>query len=270
MASSPQRPLNLAAGHRVDWRDEVCSTNKVAMQLADSGAPSGLWLVADRQTAGRGRAERSWVSNPGNLFASYLACFSTPAYNLDGLPLVAGLALYDAVDEIFDEASTAFPLALKWPNDLNCYGAKLGGILIETISATTDTNYPVIIGFGLNLKSAPDVPGKATTSLSAQGLDVSCAHALEVLSKWLDHWLRVWHLGQNMEAVCAAWSQRGVPLGARLKIRGRQGAPLEGRFAGLDSKGALLLDTGGEILTVTFGDVDILSEGDGDIKNGET
>lgn len=245
-------------GQRVVWHDEVGSTNRVVLDLAEAGEPSGLWLVADRQTSGRGRGKRSWISDPGNLFASYLICLSSPAYELHGLPLVAGLALYDAVEKIFDEASTAFPLGLKWPNDLTCYGAKLGGILIETTSSPHKNSYPGVIGFGLNLKSAPLVPDQTTTSVSAQGVEVTRERALEFLGESLQHWLNVWQTSRNIEAVCSAWMERGIPLGSRLKVRGRSATPVEGRFAGLNDEGALLLDTAGEIVTVTFGDVDML------------
>ena len=259
LAKTLRKTPKLPDGQRVLWREEVGSTNRVALDLAEAGEPSGLWMVADRQTLGRGRAKRVWISEPGNLFASYLTSFSSPGYELHGLPLVAGLALHDAVEKIFDEASTSFPLGLKWPNDLTCYGAKIGGILIETTSSPDANSYPVVIGFGLNLKSAPMVPDQATTSVVAQGVDVILEHALEFLGESLQHWLNVWQAGSNIDAVCAAWMERGIPLGSRLKVRGRSGAPVEGRFAGLNKEGALLLDRAGEIMTVTFGDVDMLN-----------
>ena len=246
------------------------------MQCAEAGDPDGLWLVADVQTKGRGRTKRTWISQPGNLFASYYTNFSAPAYKVPGAPLVAGIALYDAVETLFGERTTLFneteirsdeaestnpanPLSLKWPNDLLCGGAKLAGILIETTSSPTPGLYPVIFGFGLNIKSAPQLSDRETTSLIDQKLDVTPAHALEVLASSLDHWLGVWQEGRGMNKICEAAMERSVPMGSRLRVSGIKGDPIEGRFAGLNEQGALLLDSGGKIRTVTFGDVDILN-----------
>ena len=264
----PGKTCKLPKGHRVDWRDTVISTNKVALELAEGGEKPGLWIIADKQTCGRGRSKRSWISQPGNLLASFLTCFSSPAHELPGIPLVAGLALHDAVQMLIDEALSAFPLALKWPNDLTCYGDKLAGILVETASSssTIPASYPVVIGFGLNLASAPRLRDQRTTCLKDHGVDVDCAHALEVLASCLDQWLGRWQEGRNMEAVCAAWTERGLGLGARLQVRAGKGEPLKGRFAGLDAQGALLLDMGYKIETVSFGDVDLLDE---DSDHGE-
>ena len=267
----PHETLNLPKGHRLDWREVVSSTNRVALELAEGGEKPGLWLVADKQTSGRGRSNRSWISQPGNLFASFLTCLSSPPHKVAGMPLVAGIALYDAVQMLRGEASGAFPLALKWPNDLTCFGAKLAGILVETASSTDPHSYPVVIGFGLNLVSAPHDIDQGATSLKEHGLDVDCPHALEILATSLDHQLGVWQEGRNMEAVREAWLARGSALGTPLQVKGRKGEPIEGRFAGLDEQGALLLDRGGKMITVSFGDVDLTDRHpDGNGRHGKT
>ena len=259
MAHNPSKPITMPKGQRVHWHEELASTNRTAMELAEDGEPGGLWVVADRQTSGRGRMSRKWVSQPGNLFASYLTTFDKPAYELPGISLVAGIAFYDAVDRIFADVKTALPLALKWPNDLNLHGNKLAGILVETTSSPDKKSYPVILGFGLNLKSAPQLGGRVATSLGDHGIDVPRDRVLEFLGQSLDHWFDMWQRGRNMEAVCAGWMERGLPLGSKLKVNGRGDVALEGRFAGLDEQGALLLESSGEIISISFGDVDLVN-----------
>src|SRR5262249_51996032 len=118
-----------APGARLVSLDAVGSTNAEAFARARAGERGPLWITARRQTAGRGRRGRARVSEPGNLYASLLLTAPAPPQRAAELSLVAALALHDALAE---RAAMLGPrLALKWPNDVLCDGAKLAGILVE-------------------------------------------------------------------------------------------------------------------------------------------
>src|SRR5512143_704887 len=140
------------------WTGVVClavtdSTNRVAMEMAENGAKHGTVVVADAQTAGRGRMGRRWVSPAGkNLYVSLLLRPSVPTVDAPQLALVAGIALADAVEEV------GVPAFLKWPNDLYCGGRKAAGILAEMASDPDGVRH-VVIGVGLNVNmEETDIP----------------------------------------------------------------------------------------------------------------
>src|SRR5262249_16691285 len=122
-------PGAAAAGVGLIACETVGSTNSEALAYARAGERGPLWITARAQTAGRGRRGRSWVSEPGTLFATLLLTDPAQPERAAQLSFVAALALHDAITTV---APTLAPrLALKWPNDVLCDGAKLAGILIE-------------------------------------------------------------------------------------------------------------------------------------------
>src|SRR5947207_10376488 len=122
-------PSASAAGVRLVMHDALDSTNSEALKLAQGGERGPLWVVAARQTAGRGRRGRNWVSQPGNLYATLLLTDPAPAERWPQLSFVAALALRDAVAALAPALEAR--VAIKWPNDLLLDGAKVAGILIE-------------------------------------------------------------------------------------------------------------------------------------------
>src|SRR2546426_2482581 len=122
-------PRASAAGVRLIAHEVLGSTNSEALQLARHGERGPLWVTAERQSAGRGRRGRSWVSPPGNLYASLLLTDPASPEHWPELSFVAALAIHDAVVEA--AAALKPQLAIKWPNDLLLSGKKFAGILIE-------------------------------------------------------------------------------------------------------------------------------------------
>jgi BirA family biotin operon repressor/biotin-[acetyl-CoA-carboxylase] ligase len=116
--------------------DHVGSTNREAFALAEAGVSGPLWIMARRQSAGRGRSDRQWVSAPGNLHASLLIGLDCPATAVAQLSLLAGVATIDAIRRAAAASGGGEPtgLRLKWPNDILIDGAKCAGILVETSS----------------------------------------------------------------------------------------------------------------------------------------
>lgn len=222
---------------------ETGSTNADMLVLARQGADEGLWLRADRQTAGRGRQGRAWSSLPGNLFASTLVRLRSSDPAPATLALTAAVALHETA-AVFGVAAQ-----LKWPNDLLVGGAKLSGILLERSSDA------VVIGIGVNLTHHPDLADRATTSLAAQGRQVAPDTFLEVLAEAFARWLARWR-GEGMAAIRGAWLAAAHPVGTVLTARTPDGNTRDGLFDGLDPDGALILRlAGGERHVIHAADV---------------
>lgn len=231
----------------------LASTNLEAGKWFQQGQSSPFWIVADEQSAGRGRQGRIWQSEAGNLFTTTGRRFQCDPANLASLSLVTGIALYDAI-----MATTATPLnlTLKWPNDLLCNNAKLGGILIESQKSSTLSGYDIAIGIGVNIKAHPVVKDRETISLSALGANVTRDAVLNALTEKFETWLSVWAEGAGLNRIITAWSKRAAPLNTPISVKLGH-SKIEGRYAGLDETGALKLKlednslkliTGGEVL----------------------
>ena len=252
---SPERNFaTLPCGCRALFLPETTSTNAEAMAVALDGVPPPLWVWAGRQTKGRGRLGRDWDSPVGNLYASLFLQPGCPTQAIGGLPLVAGLAAREAISTLTGGA-LAQQLRLKWPNDIMLDGAKLGGVLIESVVLDAGSRI-VVIGTGLNLASAPSGLERSVTSLEARGFFVAPEQALNALAEATLRWLEIWRNGAGFTQIRASWLRYAVPLGAPMSVTvGRD--KVAGRFAGLDETGALRLHQDGRERTITAGDVAI-------------
>jgi BirA family biotin operon repressor/biotin-[acetyl-CoA-carboxylase] ligase len=234
---------------------EIDSTSSEAMRRAGAGERGPLWIRADRQLAGRGRAGRAWASEPGNLYASLLLAPTCPPSATPQLSLVAGVAVLDAVRsaELALGSAEVPGLRLKWPNDVLIGTAKLAGILVE--STTIGDRLAAVIGIGINLLSSPAAAARPATDLSAHGIRLSPDAMLNYLSVALAAAYMTWDEGRNFAAIRSAWLMRAGPSGERMSVNTGAGQ-VEGEFAGLDDGGALLLrEADGTMARFTFGDV---------------
>src|SRR5438105_12858227 len=173
-------PAAARSGVRLVSFETIGSTNAEALARARAGERGPLWITAGRQTAGRGRRGRSFVSEPGNLFASLLLTDPSPADRAAELSFVAALALHDAICQV--APVLAGRLELKWPNDLLCDGAKLAGILVEGESGS-GRPLAVVIGIGVNCAHHPDGLSYPATSLAACGVTVTPQRLFAALSR---------------------------------------------------------------------------------------
>lgn len=231
--------------------DEVGSTNREAFLRAEAGESGPLWIMARRQTAGRGRSGRQWASEPGNLYASLLVTLACPPAVVPQLSLLAGVAVVDAIAQAAGDAPAG--LRLKWPNDVLIGQAKCAGILAESISGSNAVT--AVIGTGLNLAWHPTDLGRAATNLAEHGARISPDAMLGFLAAAMRHWLAVWGLGTGFARVREAWLEHAGPSGESCSVN--TGAErTEGTFVGLDAGGALLMrDREGRQRSITFGDV---------------
>ncbi len=233
--------------------EEAGSTNTEAFKLAAAGEAGPLWIMARRQTQGRGRSGRRWASEPGNLYASLLQRLDCPQSVVHQLSLLAGVA---AVDAILVAAGAQVPgLRLKWPNDVLIGEAKCAGILPESQSAGRVLEVTVVIGIGINLASHPQGLGRAATHLGAHGLQVMPEAMLAHLAEAMQRWLGVWDGGKGFARVRTAWLRHGGVAGESLSVdTGRE--RIAGTFVDLDGSGALVMrDAQGVERMLTFGDV---------------
>lgn len=207
---------------------ETGSTNADVAELARSGASEGLWLRAERQSAGKGRQGRAWVSPVGNLYASTLVRLRPSDPAAATLALVSAVSLEETVRTFGVEAT------LKWPNDLLVEGAKLSGILLERVDDA------VIIGFGVNLSEAPQGLDRISTSMAALGIAPDPQLFAETLAESFERWLSRWR-GEGLASVRDRWTARAHPTGTALTARLADGSSLDGLFDGLDANGALML-----------------------------
>ena len=226
----------LPAPFRLIAYETIGSTNDEAKRLAREGAAEGLVICAERQTAGRGRRGRAWVSPPGNLYASILLRPECRPATAAQLGFVAALGVADAVAEL----APAIDLRCKWPNDLLANGKKIAGILLETEMVAGDVPDFVVLGIGMNLASSPrDTPYPAT-ALSDQGAPVIApAMMLASLIRHFDRWLSLWREA-GFSPIREAWLPRATGLGQPIRVRLERDT-LDGRFLDLDDDGALLL-----------------------------
>ena len=212
---------------------EIGSTNTALLARLVDGLTlaEGDWLVADRQTGGRGRAGRTWFDGLGNFMGSTVASIASGDPPAPTLALVAGVAVHRAIGAL---APGLRDVWLKWPNDVLIEGAKLGGILLERQGEA------VVVGIGVNLAAAPDLPDRPSASLRGAGVEIARDSFADALATQWASALESWHRG-DWPALRAEWLERAHPLGTRLMVRDAGGQPIEGKFAGLEPHGAALL-----------------------------
>lgn len=233
----------------------VRSTNDAARGLADGGAPHGTLVLAEEQTAGRGRSGRAWDSPPGvGIWMSMVARPDTlPAPGL--LPILVGLAAAEAVDPFVRPAATQ----VKWPNDLHLAGRKVAGILCE---GSWDGARPgaVVVGIGLNVLHTPDdfpeeVRGTATSLRIVAGWSPPRAEVAGAVAAAVARALRN-PPSQLTGSMLDALRRRDALEGRAVRVTGATEAA--GTALGVSPAGALLLRTqDGRLRTVTSGTVRI-------------
>ena len=240
--------------------DAVGSTNREAFQRSEAGELGPLWIMARRQTAGRGRSGRQWASEPGNLYASLLVTLACPPTVLPQLSLLAGVAVVDAIRQAADGALAG--LRRKWPNDVLIGQAKCAGILTESVSGHEAA--VAVIGIGLNLAWHPTDLGRAATNLADHDVRLEPEAMLGFLAAAMQRWLAVWDCGTGFAAVRTAWLERAGPAGEGCSVNiGTE--RIEGTFVGLDAGGALLMqDREGRQRSIGFGDVMLAAADVGD------
>jgi BirA family biotin operon repressor/biotin-[acetyl-CoA-carboxylase] ligase len=225
----------------VRWVEETDSTNTQLLEAARAGAPEGQVLVADHQTAGRGRLGRRWESPPGaSLLVSVLLRPDLAPGRAHLVTMAAGLAASDAVEEVGGVTA-----GLKWPNDLVVGEAKLAGLLAESVVEGGHLR-AVVVGMGCNVTTAP-----------IEGSTAVADHTDAIVDRraLLDAWLR--HLDarlDDLERVLPDYRRRCSTLRRPVRVTRSEG-DLEGRALDVTDDGHLLVEAGDEVVELAVGDV---------------
>jgi BirA family transcriptional regulator, biotin operon repressor / biotin---[acetyl-CoA-carboxylase] ligase len=234
------------------WRDvrvvaSTGSTNADVARAAGEGAAEGLVVVAEEQTSGRGRLDRVWVAPPrSSVLLSVLLRPATPIESLPLLPLLAGLAVVEAVRSVGGVDAT-----LKWPNDVLVGERKLGGILAERVGGG------VVVGIGLDVSLRRDeLPVPTATSLSIEGGRTDREALTKEVLRALARRYTAWQQDRGAPgAVLPAYREVCATIGRVVRLQLPGGSEVAGVAAAVDDEGRLVLRGDGTTTTWSAGEV---------------
>lgn len=244
---------NLIEDYHLLSYDALDSTNEEAKRLAAGGGAHGAVIWAKRQSAGRGRMGREWVSAEGNLFVSVLLAPPKDLADCSQLSFVASVAAAETLEAIVEKEITC-----KWPNDVLCGGKKIGGILLEAFTTMDEFGKErqwVVVGVGINVDSYPEHVMFPATSLRESGVEIISAKI--VLSRFIHNFIHQYDawVKKGFVPIHKAWMQRAYRLGHQTEVIVGD-SQLDGVFEGVDPSGRLLLKAkSGAITGITAGDV---------------
>jgi len=225
----------------IETFEEIDSTLLEARRRADRGDVGPVWLIARRQTAGRGRRGRTWITIDGNLFATLLFATQRAPQEIALLSFATGLAIAETLEGFGARA----PATLKWPNDVLIGGGKAAGILLDSGALSGGAGAWAALAFGVNIAGAPQAIDQPTISLrEALAPDARTPDPLEFFAAMRPR-LHSWAArltDEGFEPLRQAWLGRAHGLGQTARVM--QGAePITGQFAGLSPRGELELET---------------------------
>ncbi len=245
-------------GHVLHCYGEIGSTNDRAKELAEEGAEHGEVVLAEAQTAGRGRRGRSWASPPRkNVYLSVVLRPDLPPARAPELTLVASIAVCDALRQ------AGVAAGIKWPNDVLASGRKIAGVLTE-LAAEAERVHWVVVGIGVNVNARlEDLPeeirGTATSVLIERGQPAPRALFAAACLTALEAWVDV-HAEKGFGAIRDAWRERNVTLGREVVVAA-DGREIAGRAEDIDDGGALLVRGPRGVERVIAGDVKLVRPG---------
>ena len=239
----PAVTYGLDAPYEVEFHQQVASTNTTARERASKGERN-LVVLADEQTGGRGRLDRSWEAPSGGIYASVLTRPSLSPASVPLLTLAAAVAVGDAAREAGADAR------IKWPNDVQVGGEKLCGILTE-MEGEADRVSWVVVGIGINANVAPESLPEGATSLREQVGDVN-------RRLFTQRVLERYHaLAGDPDAVLPAWREATVTLGQRVRVSTPE-REVVGVATDIEAPGTLLVETDNGVERVHAGDCEHL------------
>jgi len=254
----PSKTLN----HSLFVFKELTSTNTFALELAKTPLSQGTVVLADRQTAGRGRLQRSWFSPPGaNVYGSLVFSFNSEFQAMGWIPLMAGTAIAQAIE---DHAEIG--INLKWPNDILVDERKVGGILCESFKRSS-TETCVVIGFGINV-NLPETAFPKDLELIATSLQIESQRPLErhhllkaIISTLEQGWEAL--ISEGPQTCLLTYSTRCSTLGKQVQVQFPDGSELEGMAQSIGEHGQLQItpspsdakERSARILDVHAGDI---------------
>jgi len=239
-------------GRKLHYLAVTSSTQDVAKELADHGAPEGAAVIAGMQQSGRGRLGRSWLSPEGGLATSIILRPATPVLPL--LPAISALAVFRTIKTLGIKAE------IKWPNDILIVGRKVCGILIEHGLTDGAVRYSIMgIGININFDTSryPDIAGFATSLSVELGHEIPVGQvALRLYTELENLYLR----SKEPDAILTEWAANMITIGSRVKVRSAN-RYIEGMAEAINKSGHLLLrQDDGSVQEILAGDVSLITD----------
>lgn len=248
-------------GKVIHYFDETGSTNAVLSRLAANGASEGTTVIADKQTSGKGRLGRKWISPPGmNLYISVLFRPSIPAWESPLLTFLASIALVETIKK-----TGVSNTSIKWPNDVLIDGKKAAGVLTEMEPRGDRVDY-IVVGVGVNInmtkaeinREMGETARFATSLKESLGTDVDRAKFTGDFLLELESWHQIFNR-RGKTSLIKEWTERWGGYNKRVRVSSEDGSVIEGVATGIDGEGHLLLkkDDGSPVRIIT-GDVSVI------------
>lgn len=253
------QPKNLLNDYHLLSYDVLDSTNEEGKRLAGGGASHGAVIWAKRQTNGRGRMGREWISPAGNLYVSVLLSPGCELAQSSQISFVAAVAAVETLQPIIPGEGH---ITCKWPNDVLMDGKKIGGILLESFATQDDSGKErqwVVVGVGINIDSYPKETRYPAACLRDAGVEIISAKI--VLSRFVYNFIQWYDTWQNVgfPPVHETWLKHAHQLGMPIEVQIGQETH-SGLFHGVDKLGRLELElTDGTIKPFSAGDVSYVS-----------
>jgi len=255
-AAIERRVGSASFGHRIFYYPTIGSTNERALELCAAGEPEGGLVLAEEQTAGRGRRDRAWVSRP--YLGIYASLILRPCVAAPGAPQFTLLAAVAAARAL--RLSCKLEARIKWPNDLVVDGRKIAGVLGEARGASAQIG-AMVIGLGINANHArEDFPGELRDTATSVRIETGApCDRVEILATLLEQIEQRYRrlLKDGPDSLLREWEALStLPLGSVIVMRGPS-PPVRGLFLGIDDEGALLLSgPDGATIRAPFGEVE--------------
>lgn len=243
------------AGSNLVYYDSTDSTNNRARQLAEEGAPHGTLVVADSQTAGKGRRGRHWEAPDGTgIWMTLILRPDMEPQSASMLTLVAAMAVAEAIRHI-----TGLEAVIKWPNDIVCNGKKAVGILTEMSTEAEWIRYVIVgIGINVNMEAFPGDLGQTATSLKLElGCSVKRSPLIGAVMKAFEKYYAMFEADGDLSGMVDTYNAWSANAGRQVRVLDPAGE-YRGEALGIDSQGALLVKCSeGEVKSVISGEVSV-------------
>lgn len=241
-------------GQNVIILDTVDSTNTYLKSLARQGTHEGTMVIAEEQTAGRGRLGRTWDSQKSkNLTFSLLLKPTVNHEHFGVISLLVGVAVARAL-----HSTTSLPVECKWPNDVLISGKKVCGILCEMVS-NANQSLSIIVGIGINVNQT-EFPGEIRETASSLSLEAGMLFdRVNVLQKVLEE-IEYWYIQfqeNKSDEIIQEWKKHSTMIGSIISIRQNENI-MTGIFTDVSNDGALMLECNGSMHRILAGDVSVV------------
>jgi BirA family transcriptional regulator, biotin operon repressor / biotin---[acetyl-CoA-carboxylase] ligase len=232
--------------------DSIDSTNEEAKRIAKSDFNGEFFIWGKSQTNGRGRSKKEWLSPPGNLCLSLLLTPKIDITKISQIPFLVAVALGETIASL--KCTKSINIEYKWPNDILINDKKAAGILIETSMVNTHIEW-LVIGIGVNIRSAPEISNYKTTCLADEGIDISTLDFF--IHNFMQNFQKYYYYltSQGFIAIKELWLNRAKSLGKTIIANSNQNRVV-GIFDGIDDYGNLqLIIASGEKIKISSGEV---------------